>query len=103
MVSPAPIPDRRGSASHATPTPVNKRRDLLALDRDMMLEIGTIPAPPGVVSRRPCPEPGSEEWQALRACWEAHRDRYGESTWGYLAFELDVEAALRAKALVPVR
>jgi hypothetical protein len=75
---------------------VDKRRPLLTLDRDMMLVLGPHP----VRARRPCPEPGSEEWGALRACWERYRygddgeDRYGEGSWGYLAFELgDVEAA----------
>jgi hypothetical protein len=63
---------------------VNKRRDLLTLDRDMMLEIGPIPAPPGVVSLWPCPEPGSEEWQALRAVWLAHPGRYGPNSWAHL-------------------
>ncbi len=50
---------------------------------------------------------GSEEWE-LRHCWERYRydedgrDRYGETSWGYLAFELgDVEAALRANSLEP--
>jgi hypothetical protein len=62
----------------------------------MLLLLGPTPG-------RPCPEPGSEEWGALRACWEAHRDRYSETSWGWLAFELgDVEAALQANELVPV-
>jgi hypothetical protein len=75
---------------------IDKRRDLLTLQRDMLLSLGPIPG-------RPPPKPGSEEWEALRACWQAHRDRYSEDTWGYLAFELgDVEAALRANELVPV-
>ncbi len=79
-----------------------KRRELLTLERDLLLTIGPGPILPGSVSRRPCPEPGSEEWELLRACFEANRDRYSESSWGYLAFELgDVEAALRANALVP--
>ena len=85
---------------------INKRRDQLTLERDMMLSLGPIPGP---ASARSCPEPGSEEWEALRACWEQHRydqegrDRYGEDSWGYLAFELgDVEAALKANPLVPV-
>ena len=61
-----------------------------------MLSLG--PPPTG-----PRPEPGSEEWEALHACWDANRDRYGEDSWGYLAFELgDVEAALAANPLVPV-
>jgi hypothetical protein len=60
-----------------------------------MLAIGPDP-------RRLCPEPGSQEWEALRACWHAHRDRYDESNWGYIAFELgDVERALEANSLVP--
>jgi hypothetical protein len=57
----------------------------------------------------PRPEPGSEEWETLRACWDQHRydedgrDRYGESSWGFIAFELgDVEAAVKANPLVPV-
>jgi hypothetical protein len=75
---------------------INKRRDQLTLQRDMLLLLGPNP-------RQPCPEPGDEEWEALRACWEAHRDRYSEDSWGYLAFELgDVEGALRANELVPV-
>jgi hypothetical protein len=81
---------------------INKRRDLLTLERDLMLSIGPRPGDPR-------PEPGSGEWQALQACWTQHRydedgrDRYGESSWGYLAFELgDVEAALAANPLVPV-
>ena len=50
-----------------------------------------------------CPQPGSEEWEALRACWEANRDRYGHESWGFLAFELgDIEGVLKANALVPV-
>ena len=67
-----------------------------------MLSIG--PRPVG-----PRPEPGSAEWQALHACWEQHlydgdgHDRYGESSWGYLAFEVgDIQAALAANPLVPV-
>ena len=80
----------------------SKRRDLLTLERDLMLSLG--PDPGG-----PRPQPGSEEWETLRACWEQHRydedgsDRYSESSWGYLAFELgDIEAALAANPLVPV-
>jgi hypothetical protein len=80
----------------------SKRRDLLTLERDLMLSIG--PHPGG-----PRPEPGSAEWEALRMCWEQHRygedghERYGESSWGYLAFELgDIQAALAANPLVPV-
>jgi hypothetical protein len=80
----------------------NKRRDLLTLKRDLMLSIG--PHPGG-----PRPQPGSEEWEALRACWEQHRydddgrDRYREGSWGWIAFEVgDVEGALKANPLVPV-
>lgn len=79
----------------------NKRRDLLTLERDLMLSIGPRPGDPR-------PEPGSAEWQALHDCWERHRydedgrDRYGESSWGHLAFEQgDVEAAMRANPLEP--
>jgi hypothetical protein len=63
---------------------INKRRDQLTLERDLMLSLGPLP---GSRSRRPCPEPGSEEWETLRACWRQHRydddgcDRYGESSW----------------------
>jgi hypothetical protein len=85
----------------------NKRRDLLTLSRDLMLSLGPQPHLPGKPPK--CPEPGSAEWQALHACWKRHRydedgrDRYGESSWGHLAFELgDVEAALAANPLVPV-
>jgi hypothetical protein len=80
----------------------NKRRDLLTLERDLMLSLG--PHPGG-----PRPEPGSAEWQALHACWEQHRydedgrERYGERSWGWIAFEVgDVEAAVNANPLVPV-
>lgn len=80
----------------------DKRRDLLTLERDMMLALGPRPG-------EPRPEPGSAEWEALRACWEQDqydehgRDRYGPGSWGYLAFELgDVEAALAANPLIPV-
>lgn len=67
---------------------INKRRDQLTLQRDMLLLLGPIPG-------RPAPKPGSEEWEALRGCYEQHPNRYGESSWGYLAFEQgDVEAAL---------
>lgn len=54
--------------------------------------------------RRPTPKPGSEEWEALRACWEAHRDRYSERAWGWRAFgpNANVEAALRTNEPVPV-
>jgi hypothetical protein len=80
----------------------NKRRDLLTLERDLMLSIG--PRPGG-----PRPQPGSAEWDALHVCWERHRydadgrDRYGESSWGYLAFVVgDIEGVLKANPLVPV-
>jgi hypothetical protein len=81
---------------------LTKRRDQLTLERDLLLLLGPNP-------RGPRPEPGSEEWEALHGCWEQHRydqegrDRYGEDSWGYLAFELgDVEAAVKANPLVPV-
>jgi hypothetical protein len=81
---------------------VSKRRDELTLARDLMLSLGPRPG-------EPPPEPGSAEWEVLRSCWEQHRydadgrARYGESSWGYLAFEQgDVEAALAANPLVPV-
>ncbi len=78
----------------------NKRRDLLSLDRDMMLFLGPILGP---ASTRPCPEPGSEEWEALRGCWEQHPGRWGADSWGWIAFELgDIEAAVRANPLTPV-
>jgi hypothetical protein len=80
---------------------ISKRRRQLTLAHDLMLSLGP---PPGESP----PEPGSAEWEALHACWEQHRydedgpDRYGESSWGYLAFELgDVEAALAANPLEP--
>ena len=38
----------------------------LTLKRDMLLLLGPNPG-------RPCPEPESEEWEVLRACWEQHR------------------------------
>ena len=80
---------------------INKRRDLLTLERDLMLSIGPRPG-------EPRPKPGSAEWEALRVCWEQHRyrhsdDGYGPGTWGWLAFEEgDVEAALTANPLIPV-
>jgi hypothetical protein len=74
----------------------SKRRNELTLERDLLLSLGPAPG-------KPRPQPGREEWEALHACWEANRDRYGEGDWGYLAFDLgDVEAALNANPLVPV-
>jgi hypothetical protein len=85
---------------------ISKRRDQLTLSRDLILGIGPIPGPR---SPRPCPEPGSSEWELLRELFEQHRyysdgeERYGPGTWGYLAFELgDIAAALRVGALIPV-
>ena len=76
---------------------VNKRRDLLTLERDLMLSIGPRPG------QQP-PEPGSEEWEALRACFEQHRygdgeDFYPPGTWGFSAF---VEGVVLECELVPV-
>jgi hypothetical protein len=76
-----------------------KRRDDLTLERELLLTLGPM-------TGRSCPEPGSEEWEALHACWTGNRDRLGtrciEETWGYRVFELgDVEGGLRANALVP--
>jgi hypothetical protein len=45
---------------------LTKRRDQLTLERDLLLLLGPNP-------RGPRPEPGSEEWEALHACWEQHR------------------------------
>ena len=75
----------------------DKRRDLLTLQRELMLTLGPLPG-------EPPPEPGSEEWEALRACFERHRyrdgeDFYGEGSWGHAAF---VEGNVRANPLVPV-
>ena len=43
---------------------------------------GPIPAPPGVVSNRPCPLAGSPEWSMLAECWRSHRDLYNRRSWG---------------------
>ena len=64
----------------------SKRRDELTLERDLLLTLGPRP-------RQPLPKPGDDEWEALRACWFAHRDRLvgngtPEQTWGYWVFEL---------------
>lgn len=81
-------------------------RNELTLDRDLMLSLGPIPGPN---STRPCPEPGSAEWEALRACfWKANQadprsERYGPESWGHIAFAVgDEEAALTVNPLIPV-
>jgi hypothetical protein len=74
-----------------------KRRRRLTLARDLLLHLGP---PPG----EPPPEPGSEEWEALRACFDQYRhhdgeDRYGAGTWGHAAF---VEGRVWANPLIVV-
>jgi hypothetical protein len=78
----------------------NKRRDLLTLQRDLMLSLGPEPRLPW---KPPSLRPGSPKWEALHYCFEQNRDRYGPRSWGWLAFgpDADVEAAVWANELVP--
>jgi hypothetical protein len=74
-----------------------KRRELLTLQRELLLTFGP---PPG----EPPPERGSEEWEALRDCFERHRYRDGEDfyppgSWGHSAF---VEGVIWENPLTPV-
>jgi hypothetical protein len=76
---------------------IAKRRNLLTLERDLMLSLGPRPG-------EPAPAPGDPELEALRHCFEKYRygedgrDRYGPGTWGHRAF---VEGVVETNPLIP--